>query len=180
MNTWAKAMIDTAGLHGHPKYFEFLSFLEIGYESPDSGAYDTLVEVFEWACFCYKQQYIAVEHSWFNVASAGLEYLVYISGNEDIGEILQSMAQLHNDKNAGYAGHDNENPLANFYACNEYLGIGVFAGCLVRLCDKYERIKHLREDPNNDKVNESIIETTNDLIAYSLIASILYLENGYA
>jgi len=173
-------MIDTTGLHGHPKYFEFLSLLEVGYESPDDGAYDELVVAFEWACECYRCGDGDIDKPWLDVAMASLEYLIYISDTGDTEGLLQDMAQLHNDKNAGYAGHNNENPLANFYACNEYLGIGVFAGCLVRLCDKYERIKHLREDLDNDKVNESIIETTSDLIAYALIAAILYLENGYA
>jgi len=78
-------------------------------------------------------------------------------------------------KLAGYAGHNAESPLENFYACDKYLGVNAFEGCLVRLCDKYERIRHLREDSGNDKVNESIIETANDLVAYALIATILYI-----
>jgi len=176
-------MINTTGLHGHPKYFELLETLyttydQVSYDPFD--AYSSLIDAFTWACTTYDHYAPDVDKYWVDVAAAGLEYLTCISGNHDVEKILQSMAQLHNDKNAGYAGHDNDNPLANFYACATYIDIGAFEGCLVRLCDKYERIRHLREDPNNNKVNESIVETTNDLIAYSLIASILYLENGYA
>ena len=176
-------MINTTGLHGHPKYFELLETLyttydQVSYDPFD--AYDSLIDAFGWACSAYRRRLCDVAGYWVDVAAAGLGYLTCISGNHDVVEILQDMAQLHNDKNAGYAGSSNDNPLANFYACKKYLGIGPFEGCIVRLCDKYERIRHLREDPNNNKVNESIVETTNDLIAYSLIASILYLENGYA
>ena len=176
-------MIDTKGLHGHPMYFNLLEDLYTTYVQAfyDSfAAYGLLVDEFGWACYTYKRRLPDAGGYWVDVAAAGLGYLTCISGNHDVVEILQDMAQLHNDKNAGYAGSSNDNPLANFYACKKYLGIGPFEGCIVRLCDKYERIRHLREDPNNNKVNESIIETTSDLIAYALIASILYLENGYA
>ena len=170
-------MINREGLHGHPLYFELLEQLEEEYNTIpwENHIYERLTLQFESSCLWETE---GLEPVWFYVALEGLGFLIEISGDNDVHQILQDMAQLHSDKNAGYAGHQNENPLANFYASEEYIGISAYHGCLVRLCDKYERIKHLRENPANDKVNESIIDTTRDLIAYALIAAILLEESG--
>jgi len=89
--------------------------------------------------------------------------------------LLDEAWDLHQRKNAGYAGEDNADPWANF-RMSEAFGISAFDGCLVRLSDKYIRITNLRKRPENDKVNESIRDTLQDLAAYALIAVCLLDE----
>lgn len=172
-------MINMEGLHGHPRYFEFLDVIGKMCVGPGGDTYGDLVIRFAQACALYKARLPGLDIAWLYVAVSALEYLMSMLEGPDVFVILQDMAQLHNDKNAGYAGHSNTNPLANFYACRLYLDVTPLEGCLVRICDKYERIRHLRKDPGNDKVDESIIETVRDLIAYALIAAILYIDNEY-
>jgi len=60
----------------------------------------------------------------------------------------------------------------------EDIGIDAFKGTLVRMCDKWSRIKQLASG-TPDAVGESIIDTLRDLSVYSLIAIILYeQQNG--
>ena len=79
-------------------------------------------------------------------------------------DLLDSMKQLHKDKNAGYAG-DSTDPWANFRECTKF-GISVEEGIITRLCDKWSRIRSLWNNPANDKVNESLDDTIIDMMAY--------------
>lgn len=89
--------------------------------------------------------------------------------------LLDEAWELHQNKNAGYAGEDNPDPWANF-RMSEAFGVSALDGCLVRLSDKYIRITNLRKNPANDRVNESIRDTLKDLAAYALIAICLLDE----
>lgn len=90
-------------------------------------------------------------------------------------KLLDDAWDLHIRKNAGYAGADNPDPWANFRMAEDF-GISAFEGCLVRMTDKYARIRSLRKNPDNDQVNESIRDTLQDLAAYALIAICLLDE----
>jgi hypothetical protein len=89
-------------------------------------------------------------------------------------ELTEEMKELHNRKNAGYAG-DSPDPFLNFRQA-EAMGVSAFKGCLIRMSDKFSRICSLSKNPNNDKVNEAITDTLMDMAVYSLIAICLYEE----
>ena len=90
-------------------------------------------------------------------------------------ELLDHMKDLHIRKNAGYSGKDNPDPWANFRMAEQF-GVSAFQGCLVRMSDKYIRITHLVQNPENDMVNENVQDTLFDLAAYALIAVCLLEE----
>lgn len=94
-------------------------------------------------------------------------------GSPRFMELLKSMKDTHIAKNAGYAGADNPDFFANFRDC-EGIGISAFMGALVRMGDKWSRIKSLARDPSNERVGEAITDTLIDLANYALIAICLY------
>jgi len=121
------------------------------------------------------------------------EEKLFIGGSEDLGwtpgadlmvrhghpqffEFLNELADIHERKNAGYAGHDNPDPLANFRV-SEQFGIPAFLGALIRLGDKDERVKNLMRDMKNDMVGERVMDTLMDKAAYSLLVRILFEED---
>lgn len=97
------------------------------------------------------------------------------SGHPRFFELLDELKRLHKRKNAGYAGMDNPDPLANFRESTRF-GVSPFEGCLVRLSDKFVRVTNLARDSSNEQVGESLADTLMDLAAYSLIALILLEE----
>lgn len=92
-------------------------------------------------------------------------------------DIFVEAAELHIRKNAGYAGAKNPDPWANFRLCEE-LGVPAWLGCLVRMSDKFIRVQNLLDNPDNERVGESIADTLADLGAYALIAVCLIEERG--
>lgn len=97
--------------------------------------------------------------------------------SQDYLNLLDEAKELHIKKNAGYAGADNPDAWANFREADE-LGVSAFRGCLVRMSDKYVRVKNLLKDPRNEKVGESLEDTLKDLSAYALIAVCLLREQN--
>jgi hypothetical protein len=85
------------------------------------------------------------------------------------------MKELHERKNAGYAGANNPDPWDNFRLAERF-GVSAFQGCLVRMSDKFIRVANLSKDPNNDMVGEPIVDTLMDLAAYALIGICLFEE----
>jgi hypothetical protein len=92
-------------------------------------------------------------------------------------ETINDAKRLHIAKNAGYAGAENPDPWANF-RLSQAFGVDPFRGVLVRLTDKYSRIQSLRRDPHNERVGESLLDTTRDLAAYALIAICISEEDA--
>lgn len=90
--------------------------------------------------------------------------------------IIGDAKELHEHKNAGYAG-DATDPWINFREC-EAFGIPAHIGVLVRMSDKYIRITNLLNNPDNDQVNESILDTLADLAAYALIYICIWEEGN--
>lgn len=88
--------------------------------------------------------------------------------------LLEQMKDLHERKNAGYAGH-NPDPWANF-RMSEAFGVPAFLGCLVRMSDKYIRVTNLVKDSSLEQVGENVKDTLFDLAAYALIAVCLLEE----
>lgn len=98
--------------------------------------------------------------------------LVARRGHPKFYQLLNELADLHERKNQNYA--TQEDPLSNLREC-EGLGIDAFKGTLVRLCDKWCRIKNLAKGVP-DLVGESIVDTLRDMAIYSLLAIILWEE----
>lgn len=84
--------------------------------------------------------------------------------------------ELHEGKNRGYTGGDPD-PWINFRQCEEF-GVPAHIGVLVRMSDKYIRITNLLRNPDNDQVNESILDTLADLAAYALIYICIWEEGN--
>ena len=98
-----------------------------------------------------------------------------MAGSPDYKALLDEAWDLHQRKNAGYAGEGNPDPWANFRMA-EAFGISALDGCLVRMSDKYIRITNLKRNPDNNQVKESLRDTLSDLAAYALIAICLLDE----
>lgn len=86
--------------------------------------------------------------------------------------LLEEIKDLHNRKNANYAGKDD--PYANFRRC-EAIGIPAWMGIIVRMEDKMSRIENLAGGVP-DMVGESLIDTLVDLGVYSLLCSLVLKE----
>lgn len=89
-------------------------------------------------------------------------------------ELLKQMKDLHIRKNAGYAG-DSPDPWANFREAENF-DVSTFKGVLIRMSDKWVRMKNLIKNPSNEQVGESIKDTLLDLASYALIAVCLSEE----
>lgn len=98
-----------------------------------------------------------------------------MAGSLRYKKLLEDAWELHENKNAGYAGADNPDAFANF-RMSEAFGVSALDGCLVRMSDKYIRVTNLRKDANNERVGESVKDTLKDLAAYALIAVCLLEE----
>lgn len=88
-------------------------------------------------------------------------------------ELLKYMEDLHNRKNAGYAGKDNPDAFANF-RMSEMFGVSPFKGCLIRMSDKFIRVANLIKDDSNEMVGESIDDNLVDIANYAIIAICLH------
>lgn len=95
-------------------------------------------------------------------------------GHPRFFELTKEMEDIHERKNQNYA--TTENPLSNLKDVSE-LGIDPFLGCLVRMADKWSRLKQLATG-KPDVVGESIEDTLKDLANYCLLAIILWEEKN--
>lgn len=110
-----------------------------------------------------------IQKSLNNLASLGLGLLAQrdtVSKNMEVAtaEIIFELRELHKNKNAGYSG-DSHDPWLNFRTIESF-GYSASVGCLTRLCDKFARYTILSENPDQNKVGESIEDTLMDFIAY--------------
>lgn len=88
-------------------------------------------------------------------------------------EMLVKAADTHARKNLNYAG-DGDDPFRNFRECEEF-GVPTWKGLLVRMSDKWMRIKNLAKGIP-DLVGESLEDTIKDLGVYSMITLAVLLE----
>ena len=88
------------------------------------------------------------------------------------GEIINEIKELHDKKNADYAGE--EDSLANLRMC-ETMGISAFVGVVIRLCDKFSRLMRFCKTRELQVKDESIKDTLKDIVNYALFA-IIFLE----
>jgi len=98
------------------------------------------------------------------------------NGHPRFYELLREIGELHDRKNSDYSSR--QDPLSNFRECQGF--VDPWIGCLIRLTDKYSRIKRLAEKVvKGEEVgvkSESIKDTLMDLAVYALIDIILFEE----
>lgn len=86
-------------------------------------------------------------------------------------DILTEMSLLHNKKGHDYGGAND--PYANVRASAEF-GVDPWIGALVRMNDKITRLKSFIRQGN--LVNESAVDSIQDIAVYAVIMRILYEE----
>jgi len=87
--------------------------------------------------------------------------------------LLKEIGALHDRKQQDYGS--NSDPFANVRASQEW-GVAPWIGALVRLNDKVHRLK--RFAAKGSLANESAEDSMLDVAVYSLIALLLYREQG--
>lgn len=94
-------------------------------------------------------------------------------GHPKFYELLDQMAELHSRKNHDYAGDD---PLSNLRAPEE-IGVPAWKGILIRLMDKWGRLKTFANTGTFEVENESVEDTLMDNAVYSLLCIIVLGED---
>jgi hypothetical protein len=95
--------------------------------------------------------------------------------NPAFAALIDEIKALHDSKNHDYA--DDGDPLSNLREC-EAMGVPAFTGVLVRLTDKWSRIKQLArgKTPRNESLRDSLVDSA----VYSLLAVLLLDERSPA
>jgi hypothetical protein len=93
--------------------------------------------------------------------------------NPAFGLLIDEIKALHDSKNSDYA--EDADPLSNLREC-EAMGIPAYKGVLVRLTDKWSRIKRLANGrtPKHESLRDSLVDNA----VYSLLAVILLDESS--
>lgn len=102
------------------------------------------------------------------------EFLIVERLNPRFYTLLHRMAELHNSKQHDYCGQGFD-PLANLRA-SEALGIPAWKGCLVRMSDKWMRLRNFARQEAMAVKDESFCDTCLDLAVYALHEIILFQE----
>lgn len=92
--------------------------------------------------------------------------------NPEFYELLHRMAETHNIKAHDYCGTGRD-PLANLMATEE-IGIPAWKGCIIRMMDKWGRLKNFCRSETLLVPGESFEDTLLDNAVYSLLDIILY------
>jgi len=90
--------------------------------------------------------------------------------NPKFSQILKELEAISNVKNNDYAGANND-PLANLREFG-------WKGGVVRISDKYFRLKNFAKSEKLSVKDETIIDTLNDLANYAILTRILYEEEN--
>lgn len=94
------------------------------------------------------------------------------AGSSAFLDVLDRIRHLHRSKSADY-GSDVD-PLANIRSGAEFVGIEAWRGCMVRICDKMQRLKTYCH--TGRLVHEGVEDTLMDLASYAVIALVLFNE----
>lgn len=94
-------------------------------------------------------------------------------------KLLKEAWALHEAKGSDYASFSEDDFLGNLREV-EHMGIDAFTGVLVRMSDKWSRIRSLYKKSKRGEgaavKDESMIDTLRDMAAYSYLAIILLQE----
>jgi len=92
--------------------------------------------------------------------------------SQEFLKILEDIRSLHLAKSKDY-GSDTD-PFANIRNGAEFVGISPWRGCMVRVCDKIQRLKTYCQ--KGTLVHESVEDTLMDLACYSILCLVLHRE----
>ncbi len=95
------------------------------------------------------------------------------TGDSRFISLLDTMRETHVAKAKGYGS--GTDLFSNIHAASS-LGFSPFEGVLLRMQDKWERIKNLRAKRLETAAGESIADTLLDLANYALIAIVMLHE----
>ena len=124
-----------------------------------------------------------IEHNpegWQNIASpVGLEGSYQMSPEDALklqetlmGKALEIMLRKRTD----YSG--SEDPFRNLRS-SKFAGVKPWKGVIVRIMDKFSRIRSVTDAGGEMKVEESLEDTFIDIINYTcILAGLIYEENG--
>lgn len=90
-------------------------------------------------------------------------------GHKMFYDLLDEIAEIHSNKSHDYGG--KENPLSNLSEFG-------WRGVIVRLGDKFCRLKNFYNQGELKVKDESVIDTLKDTAIYALLAIILYKEEN--
>ena len=93
-------------------------------------------------------------------------------GSERFLDVLDRIRLLHKNKSADYGSETD--PLANIRSGAEFVGIEPWRGCMVRICDKMQRLKTFCR--TGKLVHEGVEDTLMDLASYAIVAMVLFGE----
>ena len=88
-----------------------------------------------------------------------------------VKEVFEELVALHDKKQSDY-GREHD-PFANVRASSEW-GLPPWVGAMVRANDKMKRLQKAAR--GGTMANESVVDSFDDLIVYTAIAKVLYLE----
>lgn len=100
-----------------------------------------------------------------------------LPGHPEFFELLGLMALTHARKNTDYSG--TEEPLKNLKACED-VGLPAWKGVVVRMIDKWARIKQLTKKAEYYVKDERMDDTLLDNAVYSLLCIVLRRERVHS
>lgn len=156
---------------GSPRYLDLLN--QIGDDPWNLTNYEPVIESL-WRTLGKSR--VDDQAILFGLAAHTFNHIALLS-DRPLADVVKDAADLHIAKNAGYAGASNKDPWRNFRLSSKF-HVPPRLGVLVRMSDKYIRWQNLKEDPTNERVGESILDTLRDFAAYALIAFCLGEERN--
>lgn len=87
--------------------------------------------------------------------------------------LLRELGDLHDQKQADYGKDDD--PFANVRGAQEW-GVEPWVGAMIRLTDKVRRLQRYAE--KGSLANEGVEDSLKDIAVYSLIALVLWEQQG--
>ena len=104
---------------------------------------------------------------------------VIFNGHAGYLEAVIEAIEIHTKKNSDYSGGGGpeDDPLANFKGSSE-LGIDPGLGIILRMQDKFQRIKAFAKTGKLAVVNESVEDAMLDIANYALLYLALRSEDG--
>jgi len=110
----------------------------------------------------------------YNEKGERIMHRITLDGRDEIFmNLLKLMHDTHEEKDADYSGDES---LSNFKECEDF-DIDAWKGVLIRISDKWSRVKSLTKSKKEARVeDEPITKTLLDISVYALICIILFPE----
>lgn len=155
--------------NGDPRYLQLLDYAQeqLLFNADSVHSTQIMWDVFDASWDMLDFENPAFNHHIFDIGVMALDLYCRINKQDPV-TVIEAMRSLHIRKNAGYAGHDQDDPWLNFRGSVKW-NVPPEIGVLIRLGDKYIRTVNLRRDPNNEQVGESLLDSLADFAAYAFI-----------